>query len=78
MAAWTGKMWVIDAQIKQPANWNLEKINNIKPVNVRNCDKKEQIINLHLKPKKCYLKSSETFFLKILTEVFLISVGKLF
>ena len=49
MAAGTGKMWMIDARIKQPANGNLEKIKNIKPVKLRNCDKKEQIINLKLK-----------------------------
>ena len=68
-------MWAIDARIKQSANGNLEKIKNIKPVKLRNCDKKEQIINLKF---KCYLKNLENFFLKILTEsVFLISIGKL-
>ena len=40
MAVRTGKMWMIDARIKQPANGNLEKINNIKPVKLRNCDNK--------------------------------------
>ena len=49
MASQTKKMWMIDARIKQPANENLEKIKNIKPVKLRNCDKKEQIINLKLK-----------------------------
>ena len=49
MGARTGKMQTSDARIKQPANWNLEKIKNIKPVKLRNFDKKEQIINLKLK-----------------------------
>ena len=40
MTAWTGQMWTIGA---------IEKIENIKLVKLRNCDKKEQIINL--KPK---------------------------
>ena len=48
MTAWTGQMWTIDARIKT-CKWNLEKIGNIKPVKLRNCDQKEQIINL--KPK---------------------------
>ena len=49
MAARTEKMWMIDAQIKQPANGNLEKIKNIKPVKLIYCDKREQILNLKLK-----------------------------
>ena len=39
----TEKMWTIDAQIRT-CKWNLEKIKNIKPVKLRNCDKKEQIM----------------------------------
>ena len=49
MVARTGKMVMTDTRIKQPANWNLEKIKNIKLVNLKYCDKKEQIIVLKLK-----------------------------
>ena len=41
MAARTGKMQTIYARIKQPANWNLKKIQNTKPLKLRNCDEKE-------------------------------------
>ena len=45
MAARIRKMLMINARIKQPTNCKLEKIKNMKLVKLRNCDKKEQIIN---------------------------------
>ena len=35
MAAWIRKMQKTDARIKQPTNWSLEKIKNIKTGNTQ-------------------------------------------
>ena len=66
MTAQTEKMRTIDARIRT-CKWNLEKIRNKKPLKLRNCDKKEQIMLF----KEFRNIFSET------ESIFLVSIGKL-